>query len=204
MQKQGEEKMSDSKDEKEKVRRRVRLHMYKALTAGAVGSIVFGSAVSGCQSQSQTPDRDPRNFPVVICDPMPPPVRSHQLPKTTIQSTTVQFDFGKSTLNKFGKAKLDEMLTQLKELHPEVAVVTGHADRIGAKAGNQKLSERRAAAVSAYLISKGFESNRIYTEGKGSKSPATMPNECDGPKNTKVIDCLQPDRRVEIEIIGKR
>ena len=51
-------------------------------------------------------------------------------------------------------------------------------------------------------VKKGIPANRVYTEGKGSKQPVTKPNQCKGPKSAKVIACLQPDRRVDIEIIG--
>lgn len=187
--------MGDSTNEKEKVRHRVRLHMYQALAVGAVGGIVLGSTVSGCQSQSNITSQSQalRDFQVV-CDPLPPPKRSLK--------TTVQFDFGKATLNAYDKAKLDEVVARLKGLSLEVAIVSGHADRIGPKAVNRKLSEQRAASVKAYLIVKGLESNRIYTEGNGLESPATKPNECKGQKSKQVITCLQPDRRVDIEIIA--
>ena len=81
-------------------------------------------------------------------------------------------------------------------------IAVGHADRIGSAAYNQKLSEKRAASVKDYLVKKGIPANRVYTEGKGSKQPVTKPGECKGPKSAKVIACLQPDRRVDIEIIG--
>ncbi|MFW5395874.1 MAG: OOP family OmpA-OmpF porin [Candidatus Accumulibacter regalis] len=68
----------------------------------------------------------------------------------------------------------------------------------------QKLSERRAASVKAYLVSKGVEANRVYTEGKGEKQPVTKPGQCPGGKSAKVIECLQPDRRVDIELIGTK
>jgi OOP family OmpA-OmpF porin len=58
--------------------------------------------------------------------------------------------------------------------------------------------------VKAYLVSKGIEPNRVYTEGKGEKQPITKADQCKGPKSKKVIDCLQPDRRVEIEVIGTK
>ncbi len=195
--------MGDGKDEKEKVRHRVRMHMVKALTAGAVGSIVLGSTIAGCQSQSTVPsqsqDQDLRNrTPPMVCDPLPPPRRSLK--------TTIQFDFAKATLKAHGEAKLDEIIAQLKQVSLEAAVVIGHADRIGTDAVNQKLSEQRAEAVKTYLISKGLNSKLIYIEGKGSESPATKPDECKGLEKNKVINCLQPDRRVDIEIltIGRR
>jgi len=86
-----------------------------------------------------------------------------------------------------------------------VIIAVGHADRIGKDAYNQKLSERRAAAVKEYLVSKGIEANRVYTEGKGEKQPVTAGKCGKSEKKTKaLIECLQPDRRVEIEVIGTK
>ena len=83
-------------------------------------------------------------------------------------------------------------------------LVVGHTDRIGSDSYNQKLSERRAAAVKTYLVSKGIEANRVYTEGKGEKQPVTG-DKCKGNAPTKaLIQCLQPDRRADIEVIGTK
>ena len=114
------------------------------------------------------------------------------------------FDFDKATLRPEGKAKLDEVVAKSKALKIEAIIAVGHADRFGSDAYNQKLSERRAAAVKAYLVDKGMAADRIYTEGKGETQPVTKPDECKGPKSKKVIACLQPDRRVVIEIIGTK
>jgi OOP family OmpA-OmpF porin len=119
-------------------------------------------------------------------------------------SADALFDFDKATLRAEGKAKLDELAAKVQGIKLEVIIAVGHADRIGGDAYNQKLSEKRAAAVKAYLVGKGMEANRVYTEGKGSKQPVTKPGQCKGPKSKKVIDCLQPDRRVDIEVIGTK
>ena len=74
-------------------------------------------------------------------------------------------------------------------------IAIGHADSIGSDAYNQKLSVRRAESVKAYLVSKGVEPNRIYTEGKGEKQPVA---------SNKTKDGRQKNRRVEIEVIGTR
>ena len=114
------------------------------------------------------------------------------------------FDFDKAVLRPEGKAKLDDVASRLGDIKLEVVIATGHADRFGTDAYNQKLSERRANAVKAYLVGKGIDANRIYAEGKGEKQPKTKPDECKGKKSKKVIACLQPDRRVDIEIIGTK
>jgi OOP family OmpA-OmpF porin len=129
-------------------------------------------------------------------------------PKPAAEKVTLAadalFDFNKAVLRPEGKAKLDDVAGKVKDIKLEVIIAVGHADRIGTDAYNQKLSERRAAAVKEYLVSKGIEANRVYTEGKGKKQPITKPDQCKGPKSKKVIDCLQPDRRVEIEVIGTK
>ena len=114
------------------------------------------------------------------------------------------FDFNKAVLRPEGKAKLDELVSKAKAIKLEVILAVGHTDRIGGDAYNQKLSEKRAAAVKEYLVAKGIEANRVYTEGKGEKQPVTG-DKCKGDKKTAaLISCLQPDRRVDIEVIGTK
>jgi len=129
-------------------------------------------------------------------------------PKPAAQKVTLSadalFDFNKANLRNEGKEKLDKLASDTKGLNLEVIIATGHADRFGTDAYNQKLSEKRAAAVKAYLVGKGVEANRIFAEGKGKTQPVTKPGDCKGPKSKKVIACLQPDRRVDIEIIGTK
>ena len=136
-----------------------------------------------------------------VARPAPKPAEQ----KVKLAADTL-FDFDKATLRAEGKAKLDEIVSQLGKYNVEVILAVGHTDRIGSDAYNQKLSERRADAVKKYLISKGVPANRVYTEGKGEKMPVTG-DKCKnmGPenrRNKKLIDCLQPDRRVEIQVIG--
>jgi OmpA-OmpF porin, OOP family len=114
------------------------------------------------------------------------------------------FDFNKATLRAEGKAKLDDVVSKLGAIKLEVIIATGHADRFGSDGYNQKLSEKRANAVKDYLVGKGVDASHVYAEGKGKKQPKTKPDECKGKKTKKVVDCLQPDRRVDIEIIGTK
>jgi len=123
--------------------------------------------------------------------------------KVTLAADTL-FDFDKAVLRPAGKVSLDEFLEKMKGINPEVIIAVGHADRFGSEKYNQNLSERRAAAVKSYILSKGIEPNRVYTEGKGEMQPVTKANECTGAKSAKVIACLQPDRRVDIEVVGTR
>jgi len=105
------------------------------------------------------------------------------------------FDFDKATLKPEGKAKLDELSAQLGGINLEVIIAVGHTDSVGTDAYNQKLSVRRADAVKAYLVTKGVESNRVYTEGKGEKQPVA---------DNKTAEGRAKNRRVEIEVVGTR
>ncbi len=130
-------------------------------------------------------------------------------PKPTGEKITVAadalFDFNKAVLRPEGQAKLDELAAKAGQIKLEVILAVGHTDRIGGAAYNQKLSEKRAAAVKEYLVAKGIEANRIYTEGKGETQPVTGDKCGKSDKKTKaLIDCLQPDRRVDIEVIGTK
>jgi len=105
------------------------------------------------------------------------------------------FDFNKSVLKPEGKAKLDDLTGKVKDINLEVIIAVGHTDSIGTDAYNQKLSVRRAEAVKAYLVSKGIEKNRVYTEGKGEKQPIA---------DNKTSQGRAKNRRVEIEVVGTR
>ncbi len=103
------------------------------------------------------------------------------------------FDFDKSVLKPEGKAKLDDVASKVKNINLEVIIAVGHTDSIGSDAYNQKLSVRRAEAVKAYLVSKGIDKSRVYTEGKGEKQPVA---------DNKTAAGRAKNRRVEIEVVG--
>ena len=105
------------------------------------------------------------------------------------------FDFDKYVLKPEGKAKLDDLVGKVKGVNLEVIIAVGHTDSIGTVEYNQKLSVRRAEAVKAYLVSKGIEKNRVYTEGKGEKQPVA---------DNRTAEGRAKNRRVEIEVVGTR
>jgi OmpA-OmpF porin, OOP family len=129
--------------------------------------------------------------------PAPAPVIQSQ--KVTYQADAL-FDFDKAILKPGGKEKLDDLASKIGSLNLEVVVATGYTDRIGSDKYNDRLSLRRAQAVKAYLVSKGIEANRIYTEGKGRRQPVTTG--CNQKNHKALIACLAPDRRVEVEVVG--
>ena len=105
------------------------------------------------------------------------------------------FDFDKAVLKPEGKAKLDDLVSKVKGINLEVIIAVGHTDSVGSDAYNQKLSVKRSEAVKAYLVSKGIEKNRVYTEGKGEKQPVA---------DNKSSAGRAKNRRVEIEVVGTK
>jgi OOP family OmpA-OmpF porin len=105
------------------------------------------------------------------------------------------FDFDKAVLKPEGKAKLDDLVGKVKGISLEVIIAVGHTDAVGTDAYNQKLSVARSEAVKGYLVSKGIEKNRVYTEGKGEKQPVA---------DNKTSEGRAKNRRVEIEVVGTR
>ena len=148
------------------------------------------------------PQARPEPAPLVQAEP-PRPV----LQKVTL-STDVLFEFNKAELREGGKQKLDEIAEGLKDAKVDEILAIGHADRIASEDYNRKLSEERAQAVKTYLAQKGFGEDKVRVEGRGEEQPVTG-DDCAkmGPErgsNKKLVNCLQPDRRVEIEVFGTR
>jgi OmpA-OmpF porin, OOP family len=140
--------------------------------------------------------------PAPVAAPAPPPVAAAPAPAPTPPAATkvtyaadAFFDFNKSVIKPAGKAKLDDLVGKIKDINLEVIIAVGHTDSVGSDAYNQKLSVRRSEAVKAYLVSKGIEKNRVYTEGKGEKQPVA---------DNKTSEGRAKNRRVEIEVVGTR
>jgi OmpA-OmpF porin, OOP family len=120
-------------------------------------------------------------------------------PASVKQAVVIQadalFDFDKSVLRPDGRKSIDDALAKLKGVDIEMVIATGHTDSIGTEAYNQKLSERRAAAVKDYLVSKGIPAAKITTIGKGESQPVAT---------NKTAEGRQKNRRVDIEFKGTR
>lgn len=121
------------------------------------------------------------------------------------------FDAGAAELKADGKAQIDKMLKTVNEgtkrdprpLTITSVILSGHTDSIEGKA--DELSVARAVAVKDYLVSKGVNEKVIFWEGKGAKSPVPVTKFCDDemPKQ-ELSACLQPNRRVVLEIGGTK
>ena len=152
-------------------------------------------AIEECDPDLMPKKAPPPPPPAPAAAPKPAPAKPKPVAEKVTLAADVLFDFDKAVLKNEGKAKLDDLAAKVKAINLEVVIAIGHTDSVGADAYNQKLSVRRAESVKSYLVSKGVEPNRIYTEGKGEKQPVA---------SNKTADGRAKNRRVEIEVIGTR
>jgi len=141
-----------------------------------------------------------------VVTPPPPPVAPPPVPAKVTFSADSLFDFGKAEVKPAGKQELDKLAADLRGVDFDIIRVTGHTDRIGSHEYNMELSTRRAEAVKAYLVeSAGIPAGKIAARGTDGSDPVTKPGDCKGEKASKaLIACLQPDRRVEVEVSGTK
>ncbi len=158
------------------------------------------TAAVGCDGAIVAPKAAPAPAPAPQAAPAPAPkaAAAAAAPAAATKVTYAAdafFDFDKAVLKAEGKAKLDDLVGKVKGINLEVIIAVGHTDSVGSDAYNQKLSVKRSDAVKAYLVSKGIEKNRVYTEGKGEKQPVA---------DNKTAAGRSKNRRVEIEVVGTR
>ena len=154
---------------------------------GAIAPVAAAPAPAPAPAAAPAPARAPA--------PAPAPAKPPAAASKVTYAADAFFDFDKSVLKPEGKAKLDDLAGKIKSINLEVIIAVGHTDSVGTDAYNQKLSVRRAEAVKAYLVTKGIEKNRVYTEGKGEKQPVA---------DNKTAQGRAKNRRVEIEVVGTR
>ena len=151
-------------------------------------------AAAPAPAPAPAPARAAAPAPAPAARPAAPAAPAVAATKVTYASDAF-FDFNKSALKAEGRAKLDDLVGKIKAISLEVIISSGHTDSVGGDAYNQKLSVKRAESVKAYLVTKGIEKNRVYTEGKGEKQPVA---------DNKTSEGRAKNRRVEIEVVGTR
>jgi len=178
----------------------------RALFTAALSSIAI--VIAGCATEEPKPAPPPAPAappPAPVPAPRaaePAPKPEPKKPAIVNLSSTELFEFNKATLTPEARAKLDsEVIAKLKDIADIRYVnVNGHADRLGSAQYNQRLSEERAEAVRAYLVSKGADASKIEVFGFGKTLPVKP---CPDTKDRKsTIECLAPNRRVVVEIQG--
>lgn len=158
-------------------------------TQGCDGVPAPAAPAAPVQAPAPAPAAAPTPAPVVPVVPAAPVSE-----KVTFAADAF-FDFGKSTLKPEAQSKLADLVEKTKDVNLEVIIAVGHTDSVGSDAFNQKLSVARAESVKKFLVSKGIETNRVYTEGKGKKQPVA---------DNKTAEGRAKNRRVEIEVVGTR
>jgi OmpA-OmpF porin, OOP family len=172
-----------------------------------VAALSSAALFVGCATQEPpkpAPEPAPRAEPAPVPAPAPAPVAKPEPIKPTIVNlaSTELFEFNKAVLTSDARTRLDsEVIAKLKDVGElRYLNVNGHADRLGSVQYNQKLSEKRADAVRAYLVSKGADASKVETFGFGKTAPVKS---CPDTKDRKLlIECLAPNRRVVVEIQG--
>ena len=173
-------------------------------------ALLLSALAAGCadfQLCGAAPAAAPAPQPVAVTPPPPPPPPPPRPAPTKVTfSANSLFDCDKATLKPEGRQALDTFAEDLGGTDFDVITVTGYTDRIGSHAYNLELSTRRAEAVKTCLVeSARIPADKIEARGRDGSDPVTQAGECKGKTATReLIACLQPDRRVEIEVTGTR
>jgi len=169
--------------------------------------VALAVALAGCATEAERPAPAPvaQTAPEPVAPKSAPEPKTLAAPETPKRAVTLNstelFEFDRAALTPHARAQLDEVVGRAKDFGSISSVhIEGHADPLGSAHYNQSLSEKRAAAVQAYLVSRGFEASRIHAVGSGETHPVKS---CPDHKNRKaLVECLAPNRRVVVEVKG--
>lgn len=130
------------------------------------------------------------------CPGTPPGVQVdvHGCPEILLTLTGVNFKFDSSEIESNSEEILNQAVAALNSAAAVDIRIEGHTDSTGSDAYNQKLSQRRAAAVQAYLVQHGIPAARLSTEGKGESQPVAPNTTAEG---------RYQNRRVEFHVVGQ-
>ena len=142
--------------------------------------------------------------PIPVQEPAPQPAPPPPPPPRRVSfNADALFGFNESVVRPEGVRDIEKFASELQGTTYDQIHVYGYSDRIGSSVYNQKLSQRRADAVKAILIDAAkLDGSKVLAEGRGASDPVTKPGQCEGKRSPKLLACLQPDRRVEIEVSG--
>ena len=182
---------------------------FSARNNGNLGFWVVNAGVQIALGPKPQPPAPPPAYvpppPPPPAPPPPPPPPAKLPPKPFQFSADLLFDFDKATLRPKGVEVLDELVSTLSGANYDAIIAIGHTDPLGSKAYNQTLSERRANTVKEYLVSKGISADRISASGKGMTELKVTMADCKSSKGRKaLIECLQPNRRVDMSVKGTK
>lgn len=172
----------------------------------AAGAAMAGQFPAGCECDGDIVPKDKCVAPIAAAPaaaPAPTPAPAPAQQSITLSAKAL-FAFDKAVLTPAGKAAIDrEVLDKLPAFGPiSMVSISGHTDRLGSHQYNQVLSERRAEAVKNYMVGKGVDANKIDTIGFGKTQPVSGVSCPDSLGRAKLIACLEPHRRVVVEIKG--
>jgi len=169
-----------------------------------------GTGVPPCDPEAAkkvaapTPPPPPPSPATKPAAPAPKPVVAQAAPQKISFAADVLFEFNKATLKTSAVKPLDDVVQLLNGATFSAISVVGHTDRLGRPEYNKKLSQQRARAVADYFVSHGIPADKVRAEGRGETQPTTRAGGCNGLSRAKLITCLQPDRRVDVEVSGTK
>lgn len=163
-----------------------------------------GQEAASCAAAPSRAATAPTPAPVIVQAPAPAPVVQTITKESFVLLGDTLFKFNKSGINDLlpgGIERLNGIAQRLKTYQSLSTMrIVGHTDRYGSEAYNNDLSARRASTVRAYLESQGIRASKAEVFGMGESQPVTKCS-TSAPR-AEQIACLQPDRRVNIDVTG--
>ena len=168
-------------------------------------SVPSPESIAQCEPEMVSPSTTAVKPPTVVAQVTPTPAPAPApapAPVAMSLSATPLFAFDSALLRPEGRTKLDRIAREINDMKAESIMITGHTDHLGSASYNQNLSEQRAETVKTYLVGRGIDASRMQATGRGHMQPVVRASECMNLKDAPLIQCLQPNRRVEVQVSG--